>query len=54
MVATQLVGFAVMLAIVIALSLVYLPGSRDTVWLSVPIAAVIVCFVAGSRSRWHR
>ena len=47
MVATQLVGFAVMLVIVIALSLVYLPGSRATVWLSVPLAAAIVCFVAG-------
>lgn len=47
MVATQLVGLAVMLVIVIALSLVYLPDSRGTVWLSVPIAAVIVCFVAG-------
>ena len=29
MVATQLVGFAVMIAIVIVLSLVYLPESRD-------------------------
>jgi len=47
MVATQLVGFAVMLAIVIGLSLVYLPESRDTVWLSIPLAAVIVCFVGG-------
>jgi lipopolysaccharide transport system permease protein len=47
MVATQLVGFAVMLAIVIVLSLVYLPASRDTVWLSIPLAAVIVCFVGG-------
>ena len=47
MVATQLVGFAVMLAIVIGLSLVYLPESRDTVWLSIPLAGVIVCFVGG-------
>ena len=47
MVATQLVGFAVMLAIVVALSLVYLPDSRDTVLLSLPLAALIVCFVAG-------
>ena len=38
MVATQLVGFAVMTAIVVVLSLVYLPESRATVWLSLPIA----------------
>src|SRR5215211_974505 len=43
MVATQLVG----LAVVIALSLVYIPAARDTVWLAVPLAALIVCFVAG-------
>ena len=47
MVATQLVGFAVMVAIVIVLSLVYLPDSRATVWLAVPVAALIVGFVAG-------
>jgi len=47
MVATQLVGFAVMTAIVIVLSLVYLPDSRATVWLSLPVAALIVGFVAG-------
>ena len=47
MVATQLVGFAVMLAIVIVLSLAYVPGARDTVWLSIPLAALVVCLVAG-------
>jgi len=46
-VATQVVGFAVMLAIVIALSLAYLPEARDTVWLSLPLAALSVCVVAG-------
>jgi lipopolysaccharide transport system permease protein len=46
-VATQLVGFAVMLAIVIALSLVYVPAARDTVWLAIPLAALAVCLVAG-------
>ena len=51
MVATQLVGFAVMLAIVIALSLVYLPDSRATVWLSCRSRCVIVGFVAGSLAR---
>ena len=47
MVATQLVGFAVMLGIVVALSIVYVPAARDTVWLSVPLAALAVCLVAG-------
>ena len=47
MVATQLVGFAVMLAIVFVLSLVYMPAARDTAWLALPVAAVFVCFVAG-------
>jgi ABC-type polysaccharide/polyol phosphate export permease len=47
MVATQLVGFAVMLAIVVALSLVYVPAARDTVWLAIPLAALAVCLVAG-------
>jgi lipopolysaccharide transport system permease protein len=47
MVATQLVGFAVMLAIVVTLSLVYVPAARDTVWLALPLAALAVCLVAG-------
>ena len=46
-VATQLVSFGVMLAIMIALSLVYVPGARDTVWLSIPLAALAVCLVTG-------
>src|SRR6187551_2334260 len=47
MVATQLVGFAVMLVIVIVLSLVYISEARDTVWLAIPMAALAVCLVAG-------
>jgi lipopolysaccharide transport system permease protein len=47
MVATQLVGFAVMLAIVVVLSLVYVPAARDTVWLAFPLALLIVGLVAG-------
>ena len=47
MVATQLVAYAVMLAVVIVLSLVYLPRARDTVWLSIPMAALAVGLVAG-------
>jgi ABC-type polysaccharide/polyol phosphate export permease len=46
-VATQLVSFAVMLAIVVALSLVYVPEARDTVWLAIPLAALAVGLVAG-------
>jgi lipopolysaccharide transport system permease protein len=46
-VATQLVGFAVMLAIVVALSLVYVPAARDTVWLAIPLAVLVICLVAG-------
>jgi ABC-type polysaccharide/polyol phosphate export permease len=47
MVATQLVGFAVMLAIVVALSVAYLPEARDTVWLALPLAVLAVGLVAG-------
>ncbi len=47
MVATQLVGFAMMLAIVIGLSLVYVPAARDTVWLALPLAVLVVALVAG-------
>jgi len=47
MVATQLVGLAVMLVIVVALSLVFVPEARDTVWLAFPLAALAVCLVAG-------
>lgn len=46
-VATQLVGFAVMIAIVIVLSVVYLPQARDTVWLALPLAVLAVCLVTG-------
>src|SRR5688572_1350402 len=46
-VATQLVGFAVMLAIVVVLSLVYVPEARDTVWLAIPLAALAVGLVVG-------
>ena len=46
-VATQLVAFVVMTAIVLLLTLVFLPDSRWTAWLAIPIAAVIVLFVSG-------
>ncbi len=47
MVATQLVSFGVMLAIVVVLSLVYVPEARDTVWLALPLSALVVCLVSG-------
>ncbi len=47
MVATQLVGFAVMFTIVVALAVGFLPETRDTVLLAFPLAALIVCLVAG-------
>jgi ABC-type polysaccharide/polyol phosphate export permease len=46
-VATQLVAFGVMLAVVVVLSLVYAPRARDTVWLAVPLSLLVICVVAG-------
>jgi homopolymeric O-antigen transport system permease protein len=46
-VATQLVAFVVMTAIVLVLTVIVLPESRGTALLVIPIAAVIVAFVAG-------
>ena len=41
-VATQLVAFVVMTAIVLVLAMIVLPDSRATAWLVIPIGAVIV------------
>jgi ABC-type polysaccharide/polyol phosphate export permease len=46
-VAAQAVTFAVMLAILIVLSLVFVPGARSTVWLALPLALLFVALVAG-------
>ena len=46
-VATQLVAFAVMTAIVLVLAMIFLPDSRATAWLAILIGAVIVLFVSG-------
>jgi len=46
-VATQLVTFAVMLAVLLVLDLALIPEVRDTAWLAVPLAAVFVCLVCG-------
>lgn len=47
MVATQAVTFALMMAILIVLSLVFVPEARSTVWISIPLAALFVAFTAG-------
>jgi ABC-type polysaccharide/polyol phosphate export permease len=47
MVATQAVTFALMMAILIALSLVFIPEARSTVWLAIPLALLFVAFTAG-------
>ena len=47
-VATQAITFAVMLAILIVLSLVFIPDARSTVWLAIPLAKCSsAAFVAG-------
>lgn len=46
-VATQIVAFAAMTAIVLGLSLWFRPESRTTVWLALPVAVLIILFVAG-------
>ncbi|HZO98510.1 MAG TPA: ABC transporter permease [Gaiellaceae bacterium] len=46
-VATQLVTFALMLAILVVLSLVFVPSARSTVWLAIPLAALFVGLVCG-------
>ncbi len=46
-VATQLVAFVVMTVIVLVLAVIVLPESRETAWLVIPIATVIVLFVSG-------
>jgi lipopolysaccharide transport system permease protein len=46
-VATQLVTFTVMLAVLLALNMALIPEVRDTAWLALPLAALFVCFVGG-------
>ena len=47
MVATQAVTYAVMAAVLIVLSLVFVPGARATVWLALPLGGLFVAEVAG-------
>jgi lipopolysaccharide transport system permease protein len=46
-VGANVVTYAVMLAILLIASFVFLPETRDTEWLALPLAALFVCFVAG-------
>jgi ABC-type polysaccharide/polyol phosphate export permease len=46
-VATQAITFTVMLAILIVLSLIFVPDARTTVWLVVPLAVLYTALVAG-------
>jgi ABC-type polysaccharide/polyol phosphate export permease len=46
-VATQVVAFAAMTAVVLVLSLVVLDGTAATAWLAVPVGALIVLFSGG-------
>jgi ABC-type polysaccharide/polyol phosphate export permease len=46
-VATQAITFVVMLAILIVLSLIFIPGADSTVWLAIPLALLYAAFVAG-------
>jgi lipopolysaccharide transport system permease protein len=46
-IATQAVTFALMIAILIVLSLAFIPAARSTVWLALPLALVFVGLVAG-------
>ena len=46
-VGTNLVTYAVMLAILLVLCFAFVPESRATEWLALPLAALFVCLVAG-------
>ena len=46
-VATQLVAFVTMLAVLVIVDLIVLPRVRGEIWVVIPLAALIVCFVAG-------
>jgi lipopolysaccharide transport system permease protein len=46
-VATQLVAFAAMLAVLIVVNLIAIPETRDTIWLALPLSVVVIAFVGG-------
>src|SRR5438874_837166 len=47
MVATQAVTYGLMMAILVVLSLVFVPAARGEVWAAIPLAVLFVGFVAG-------
>ncbi|HET7043542.1 MAG TPA: ABC transporter permease [Gaiellaceae bacterium] len=48
LVATQLVTFAVMLAVLIVVDAIVIPEARATVWIAVPVALLAIGFTAGT------
>jgi ABC-type polysaccharide/polyol phosphate export permease len=44
---TQLVAFAVMLAVLVPLELIFRPQTRGTVWLAIPLSVLVVGLVGG-------
>jgi lipopolysaccharide transport system permease protein len=46
-VATQLVTYGAMLAVLIVANLIVIPETRDTVWLSIPLSLLVIALVAG-------
>lgn len=46
-VATNLITFAVMLAVIVPLNLLLLPETRSTFWLAIPLALPLVALVSG-------
>lgn len=46
-VATQLVTYAAMLAVLIVVNLIVIPETRSTVWLSLPLSLAVVALVGG-------
>ncbi len=46
-VATQLVAFVAMLAVVFVIDLIVLPRVREVIWVAIPLAVLFVGFVAG-------
>jgi ABC-type polysaccharide/polyol phosphate export permease len=46
-VATQLVAFCAMLVVLFVIDLIVLPRVRGVMWVAIPLAALIVCFVGG-------
>ena len=46
-VATQLVPFVTMLTVLVGVNAIVIPETRDTVWLAIPLGALVVCLVAG-------